>query len=258
MYPSYEVSNLIYPKDYNDKWSKYLLRIFVIVCLLSLPTTTWTQPHLHVVCSFLFFMYSYISLMELLCNMSPMLHVPRPQVCPLRLSLLPSLIPSLILYSHLALAHLRPPLHCRPIHRVITDTLSSLFAFIYMSLSCFLCTILILSPGCDFNGPIWNITGVPTAGDDVIITSDVQTTIFANSTSISLNSLWIGGNGTSAAITIVLTNCVLNITESTSMSYTSSCLHLNLISLPESRWHLTLSFCNFLLVFPHLPCIPLP
>ena len=130
------------------------------------------------------------------------------------------------------LLNLRPPLHCRPIHRVITDTLSSLFAFIYISLSCFLCTILILSPGCDFNGPIWNITGVPTAGDDVIITSDVQTTIFANSASISLNSLWIGGNGPSAAITIVLTNCILNITESTSMSYTSSCLHLNLTSLP--------------------------
>ena len=195
--------------------------------------------------------------MELLCNMSPMLHVPRPQVCPLRLSLLPSLIPSLILNSHLALAHLRP-LHCRPIHRVITDTLSSLFAFIYMSLSCFLCTILILSPGCDFNGPIWNITGVPTAGDDVIITSDVQTTIFANSTSISLNSLWIGGNGTSAAITIVLTNCVLNITESTSMSYTSSCLHINLTSLPQSHIHLTLSLWDFLLVFLSSPPFPFP
>ena len=167
--------------------------------------------------------------MELLCNMSPMLHVPRPQVCPLRLSLLPSLI----LYSHLSLAQLRPPLHCLPSHH--RHLLLAVRLHLYVSLSCFLCSILIHQPGCDFNGPIWNITGVPTAGDDVIITSDVQTTIFANSTSISLNSLWIGGNGTSAAITIVLNNCVLNITESTSMSYTSSCLHLNLTSLPQSH-----------------------
>ena len=131
------------------------------------------------------------------------------------------------------LLNLRTPLHCLPSHH--RHLLLAVRLHLYVSLSCFLCSILIHQPGCDFNGPIWNITGVPTAGDDVIITSDVQTTIFANSTSISLNSLWIGGNGTSAAITIVLTNCVLNITESTSMSYTSSCLHLNLTSLPKSR-----------------------
>lgn len=67
--------------------------------------------------------------------------------------------------------------------------------------------------GCDFNSPIWNITGVPSSSDDVIISSNVQITIFANNSNILLHSL-IFGTGSSLGVLFILYNSILNITSS--------------------------------------------
>jgi hypothetical protein len=90
----------------------------------------------------------------------------------------------------------------------------SYFSFLFLRCSLFTQNIHPFppqTPGCSFTSAIWNISGVPSAGDDVYITSNEQITIFINYSTIILSSLSIVGN--SSDITFSLYSSLLNFTS---------------------------------------------
>eukprot|EP00026_Physarum_polycephalum_P006677 Phypoly_transcript_06728.p1 GENE.Phypoly_transcript_06728~~Phypoly_transcript_06728.p1 ORF type:complete len:538 (+),score=62.32 Phypoly_transcript_06728:124-1737(+) len=89
--------------------------------------------------------------------------------------------------------------------------------------------------GCDFNSPIWNITGIPSELDDVIISSEVQITIYLNNSQTILHSLTFGTRA-SHGVTLALYNSLLKITATNRLMHWGNANFSSTLVVHESTW----------------------